>query len=72
MKTRGRKKGQLTTVESWMIKNARPGAEFYTIKQSKDITAIAAHHNRKVTTERLIVVAFKSLEAGKITKVTLL
>lgn len=55
-----------------MIKNAKPGAEFYSTKQSKDITAIAAHHKRKVKTERLIFVAVKTLETGKLTKVTLL
>ena len=70
----GRLKGKQVTMESWMIANAKPGESFYSDKLDRNLTAIAAHHNRKIKTERLIAVTTgKSIPKSKyITKVTLL
>jgi hypothetical protein len=68
------KKGQITTYESWAIKNAKSGYVFYSEKQDKDITSIASAHKRKVLTERVIVISSKNKqpEAKMITKITIL
>jgi hypothetical protein len=62
------------TFESWAIANGKPGKVFYSDKKDKHLTAIATHHGRKITTERLIVVSTGKSEpyASYITKVTLL
>lgn len=69
----GRAKGQ-TTMESWMIANAKEGLSFYSDKQDKHLTAIATHHKRKITTERLIITTTggKEPKSKYITKVNLL
>lgn len=68
----GRPKGQ-STMESWMILNGKVGDEFYSKKVDRHLTAIATHHNRKITTERLLVVTTggKTPKAEYITKVKL-
>jgi hypothetical protein len=69
---RGRKQGQLTTLESWAINNLASGKVFYTNKQDKDITAIASHYGVKVRTERFVILHPVTLEADRITKVTII
>ena len=69
----GKPKG-LRTMESWMIANGKEGQHFYSDKMDRHLTAIATHHKRNISTERLIVVKTggKNLESKYITKVTLL
>lgn len=66
-------KGQ-RTLESWMIANGKVGDYFYSDKMDKHLTAISTHHQRKITTERLITITTggKEPNAQYITKVTLL
>jgi hypothetical protein len=68
----GRKKGQYTA-ESWMIANGKEGDHFYSDKKDAQLTAIASHLKRKITTERLIVITTGKSEpkCKYITKVTL-
>jgi len=69
------KKGTVRTMESYMIKNGKPGDQFYSNKKDKDLTAIATQHKRKITTNRLIVVDGTSQyhpTVKGITKITLL
>ena len=71
---RGRPKGQFT-LESWMIANGKKGEHFYSDKRDGHLTAISSHHNRKILTERMIVVSFvkeKETKSKYIVKVTLL
>ena len=72
-KTMGRPKGQIT-VESWIIANGKSGQHFYSDKTDGHLTAIAKHHQRKISTERLITIKTggKEPKANNITKVTLL
>ena len=69
----GRKKGQ-SIMESWMIANGKTGQHFYSDKLDRHLTAIATHHNRKIETERLLVVTTAKAQptAKYVTKVTLL
>lgn len=69
----GRPKKQ-NTVESFMIANGKAGEHFYSDKMDRHLTAISAHHKRKIVTERLITVTTggKEPKAKHITKVTLL
>lgn len=69
----GRPKGQ-KTMESWMIANGKTGEHFYSDKMDRHLTAISAHHQRKIITERLtaIKVGGKEPKSKYITKVTLL
>ncbi len=66
-------KGQ-RTLESWMIANGKKGSHFYSDKKDRHLTAMATHLQRKITTERLIVITTgKSEPKSKyITKVILL
>jgi hypothetical protein len=69
------RKGQFC-LESWMLKNGKAKQVFYSHKKDKDLTAFAHFYNRKIKTERLIVVSYANKEfkpiASTITKVTLL
>ena len=69
----GRPKG-LTTIESIVMANAKSGEHFYSDKTDRNLTAIAAQHNRKIVTERLITITTGGKEptANYITKVTIL
>ena len=62
------------TLESWMMLNGKDGDVFYTHKTDRAITAIATYYNRKVYTERVILVhGFRDKPSVKpITRVTLL
>ena len=70
----GRQKGKQTTSESWIIANGKAGDHFYSDKKDGSLTAIAAYHKRKITTERLIIITTggKDPKAKYITKATLL
>lgn len=50
------------------------GSVFYTTKDDRNVTAIAGYYNKKVKTERLIVVGGTKDKptANRITKVTIL
>lgn len=65
-------KGQYT-IESWMMVNGKEGQVFYSEKKDRHITAIATHHGRKITTERLVAVTTgkENPIASNLTKVTL-
>jgi hypothetical protein len=69
----GRPKAQ-STMESWMIANGKKGEHFYSDKKDRHLTAISAHHKRKITTERLITITTggKDPQSKYIIKVTLL
>ncbi len=69
----GRPKGQITVLESRLIAEGKPGDYFYTDKIDRHLTAMACHHQRKIVTERLIVITTggKDPKAKYITKVTL-
>ncbi|MFA5067967.1 MAG: hypothetical protein WC466_08065 [Candidatus Izemoplasmatales bacterium] len=70
---RGRPCGQFT-VESYMITNGKTGDVFFSKKKDKDLTAMASYRKRKITTERMLIVATggKKPIAEHITKVTLI
>jgi hypothetical protein len=69
----GGPKGQ-RTMESFMIANGKAGEHFYSDKMDRHLTAIATHHQRKIITERLIIITTAKKEpiSKYITKVTLL
>jgi hypothetical protein len=69
----GQPRGQ-RTLASWMIANGKAGEYFYSDKKDGHLTAVATHLQRKIVTERLLVVttAKKDPVAKYITKVTLL
>jgi hypothetical protein len=69
----GRPKGSSTDYESHMIKTLNEGEVFYTQKVDKTITAIASYYQKKVKTERLIIVSgsFTLPLCDTITKVTM-
>lgn len=70
---RGRKTGQIFSVESFALKNLKSGKSFYTDKPDKYITLIASQQGVKVTTERMITIdSFKHSRIERITKVTIL
>lgn len=68
------KKEKQYTLESWMMANGKPGDVFFSEKMDRHLTAIATHHQRKIKTERLIVVttAKSNPSASTLTKITLL
>ena len=61
-------------MESWMMANGKYGATFYSVKLDRHLTSIASHHNRRITTERLVLIttAKSNPIASRLTKVTLL
>lgn len=69
----GRPKGQ-STFESFFIANGKAGEYLYSDKPDKHLTALSSYYNRKVITERLIVITAgkKEPKAKYITKITLL
>jgi hypothetical protein len=66
---RGRKQ---TSIESIALNNLPQGSVFHTMKQDKDMTAIASYYGKKVSTERLITVNPITAETQRIVKVTIL
>lgn len=69
---RGRKKGELFSVESIAMEKLKSGQTFYTSKLDKHITAIATQKGIKVTTERMIAIdSPKHSRIERITKVTI-
>ena len=67
--TRGRKQ---TSVESIALNNLPQGSVFHTLKQDKDMTAIASYYGKKVSTERLISINPITAHTERIVKVTIL
>lgn len=68
------KRRETRTPETWSIVNGKAGDQFYTEKPDRYLTAISGYHNRKITTERMVVVTIKGNEkpeARNITRVTL-
>ena len=60
--------------ESLFLLNGKPTQVFYTHKKDKDITAIATYYNRKVITERLIILGGtkERPKANTLTKITII
>ena len=73
MKTHG-KQGKRYTAESFALTYGKKGDIFYSTKQDKNLTAIATHNNKSITTETLVVIQMRKRKpiASKITKVTIL
>ena len=67
-----RKERKQTSVESISLNNLPQGSVFYTLKQDKDMTAIASYYGKKITTERLITINPITAETERIVKVTIL
>jgi hypothetical protein len=66
--------GKVSSIESLCLINGKRDDVFYTHKRDKDITAIAYYYEKKVATERLILVGGSkdSPLAETILKVTIL
>ena len=63
------------TIEGWFIKNGTKGQVIYTHKSDRFMTAIASYNNRKIKTERCVVINNSQkviIKASVIVKVTLL
>jgi hypothetical protein len=64
------------TPDAFAIKTGKPGLVFYSNKMDKDLTAIASHYHKKITTKRVLVIIDSHLDTGittkKITQVTIL
>ena len=61
-----------STLESVALTTLKKGKFFYSMKQDKDITAIASYYKKKIKTERLMVVNPQNCTIHKLTKVTIL
>ena len=60
------------TMETYMLANGKAGDTFYTHRSDKDMTVYALNWNRKIETEKLLLVKYipePSIE--RITRVTL-
>ena len=60
--------------ESWAMENAKEGTSIVSYKEDRNLTASANYYNRKILTQRIIVVEGTVLEPVAIaaTKVTFL
>ena len=67
-----RLKNSYSSLEAFALNKLHPGNCFYTDKADKDMTAIANYYGIKIKTERLIVLHHVTLNANRITKVTLI
>jgi hypothetical protein len=67
-----RKPRKKTSVESIALTTLKSGESFYTHKHDKDITAIASYYEKKVKTERLLLLNTQTETVEKIVKVTIL
>jgi len=74
IKKESKRKNKQYTFESWMMANAKEGDIFYSEKLDRHLTAIATHHSRKISTERVLVVttAKSTPECRYLVKVTIL
>jgi hypothetical protein len=65
--------GTPRTMESWVLMNGKIGDVFFTIKGDKHLSAIALSNNRKIKTERVVLIKTvnKKPIAEKLTKVTI-
>lgn len=61
-----------TSVESIALNTLPQGSVFHTLKQDKDITAIASYYGKKVSTERLITINPITAQTERIVKVKIL
>lgn len=52
----------LLSTEGYHIKNLPSGGHFFTPKNAHQIQAIAHKHNRKVTTEQMLLISIKGDE----------
>jgi hypothetical protein len=70
----GRTKGTQTSMEGWMMANGEKGEIFYSKKKDGALTAIANAYERKISTERLIVIGGTQLKptVDTLTKIVLL
>ena len=60
------------TIESFALRYYKTGQFFYSIKQDKDITALATYHKVKIKTERMIAIDSGHERIENIIKVTIL
>jgi hypothetical protein len=61
------------TIESFAMCNFKKGKTFLSLKQDKDITAIATHYKRHVITERFVAIdSYKHQKIVFLTKVTII
>lgn len=74
MKNESKRKNKQYSMESWMIANGKEGDVFYSEKLDRHLTAIATHHSRKISTERVLVVttAKSTPECRYLVRVTIL
>lgn len=65
---------EIRTPESLLLKHGKEMSVFYTHKKDKDITALAGYYQRRVHTERLVLIGGSKdkPKAVTITKVTIL
>lgn len=52
-----RTKNTFTSLEGFMMAKAKKGICFYSMKADKHLTALASIYNRKIQTERVVVVS---------------
>lgn len=61
------------TADTWALKNGKVGQSFLSFQPDKNITALATHYGRKITTERMVAVTLiQRPEATAITKFTII
>lgn len=65
---------KITAPESYMLANGKKGDQFYSNKQDRHLTAIATYYERRISTERMIVITTggKAPIAEYIVRVTIL
>jgi len=65
-------KNRPRTMETYMLANGKAGDVFYTHRSDKDMTVYALNWNRKIETEKLLLVKYiPEPSIKRITRVTL-
>lgn len=63
----------ISTIETFAMRNYKSGQVFYSHKEDKHLTAIASHEKCKIKTERMIAIdSEKHKRIEFITKITIL
>jgi hypothetical protein len=63
---------KMRSLEAIAMTSLKEGDSFYSPKQDKELTAIANYYQKRISTERLIVMNPNEMTIGKVVKVTLL
>lgn len=68
------RKERISSLESYALKNEKSGFVFFSNKPDKSLTALAGYFDRKITTERMILISNKKNDpqASNLTKITIL